>query len=289
MNLRFLATVVAFSKHQTLNAAAQTLGLSHSAVSLQIKALEEELQFPILDRSKRPPMLTSQGHALVEHAKRMEGIAGDIRALADGSSLYSRVAVGAVPSTISHLAAPALAAIYAQHPRLEIKLVTGLSHNLLAQVKDGDIDVALVTEPGNQDKDLSITHINTEPFHLIKSRNEPMNDPVELLTSRPFIWFNRRSSPSQQIEKHLQDRAIYVQQAMEVDSFDAVEALVSHNLGISILPKSARSMEASNLVGLKLDPTPLERSVVLATRAASPRRLFAAAFADALKSVLEGK
>ncbi|SFO37926.1 regulatory helix-turn-helix protein, lysR family, partial [Roseovarius lutimaris] len=43
MNLRFLTTVVAFSKHQTLNAAAQTLGLSHSAVSLQIKALEEEL------------------------------------------------------------------------------------------------------------------------------------------------------------------------------------------------------------------------------------------------------
>jgi len=102
MNLRFLATVVAFSKHQTLNAAAQTLGLSHSAVSLQIKALEEELQFPILDRSKRPPMLTSQGHALVEHAKRMEGIAGDIRALADGSSLYSRVA-GATVSVSDHV------------------------------------------------------------------------------------------------------------------------------------------------------------------------------------------
>lgn len=287
MNLRFLATVVAFSKHQTLNAAAQTLGLSHSAVSLQIKALEEELQFQILDRSKRPPMLTPQGHALVEHARRMERLAGDIRALADGSSLHSRVTVGVVPSTISNLAAPALATIYEQHPGLKIELVTGLSHLLLAQVSDGDIDIALVTQPEHHGKDLSITHVCTEPFRLIKSRSEPMNDPVELLMTRPFIWFDRRSWLSQQIEKHLQDRKIYVHKAMEVDTFDAVEALVSHNLGVSILPKRARTTEASNLVSLKLDTFPLERSVVLATRLASPRRLFATVFADALKSVLE--
>lgn len=286
MNLRFLMAVVAVSKHHSLHAAAQTLGLSHSAVSLQIKALEEELQFQILDRSKRPPILTPQGLALVEHAKRMEDIANDIRALADGSRLQSRVTVGVVPSTIDNLAAPALAAIYEQHPDIKIELVTGLSQRLLNNVQDGEIDVALVTQSEDPGEDLFFTHICSEPFHLIKSSGERRDDPVALLETRPFIWFDRRSWLSKHIEKHLQDQKIRVQAAMEVDSFDAVDALVSHNLGVSILPRRARSPAAKGVTSLRLDPAPRERSIVLATRRASPRQAFTSVFADTLHAVL---
>ncbi len=50
MNLRFLQTIVAIAEQPSFIAAANALGLSHSAISLQVKALEEELQLQIVDR-----------------------------------------------------------------------------------------------------------------------------------------------------------------------------------------------------------------------------------------------
>ena len=289
MNLRFLRTLIAISQHPTLNAAANSIGLSHSAVSLQIKTLEEELNFSILDRSKRPPVLTQEGLALVEHAKRMELIAGDIRALADGNQLHGKVTVGVVPSCLTKLAAPALATIYRDHPDLRIELFSGLSQRLIDHVAGGVLDLALVSEPDHAGEDLTLTHIWKEPFQLIRSVNEHQSDPLELLTQRPYIWFDRRTWLSRKIERYFLEHNIVVQNAMEVDSIEAVEALVSHNLGISVIPKRALNGEATNLVSTLFAEGALERNVVLVSRKASPRHIFADNFAQALQMALSSR
>jgi DNA-binding transcriptional LysR family regulator len=288
MNLRFLRTIVAVSQHQSLNAAARSLGLSHSAVSLQIKALEDELQFPILDRTRRPPVLTGEGLALVEHARRMEDIAGDIRSLADGSRLRGRVTVGAVPSTISNLAAPALAGIFAENPDLTVELQSALSQRLIDLVGDGTLDVALVTDPGAGSGDLDIAPICAEPFQVIAAAGEAMDDPDALLAARPFVWFDRRSRLSQQVDAYLSGQGIRVATAMEVDSFEAVEALVRHNLGVSILPRRALADEPEGLARHTLPLGLLQRRVVLVSRTASARRVFAARFAETLRAAVAG-
>lgn len=289
MNLRFLKSVVAVSQCGSLNAAAQQLGLSHSAVSLQIKALEDELQFSILDRSRRPPGLTGEGMALVEHARRMEDLANDIRALADSSNLHGRVRLGVVPSTTSNLAAPALASMHARYPDLKIELITALSQRLVDLVEDGSIDCALVTDPGEEDPNLTFDPICAEPFRLIRSTREPCHDPAHLLRTRPFIWFDRRSRLSQRIELYLAERQFNVQTAIEVDTFEAAEALVRHNLGVSVLPRRALSVEPPGIETHPLPGAELERRVVLASRRTTSRRLLISKFAEALESALESR
>ncbi|MCJ8297585.1 MAG: LysR family transcriptional regulator [Pseudomonadales bacterium] len=68
MNLKFLRTVIAISEYSTFVAAGKASGLSHCAVSVHIKSLEDELGILIVDRRKRPPILTDRGIALIENA-----------------------------------------------------------------------------------------------------------------------------------------------------------------------------------------------------------------------------
>ncbi len=289
MNLRFLRTVVAIAQNGSLSAAARELGLSHSAVSLQVKALEDELRFSILDRSRRPPVLTGQGMALVEHARRMDSLASDIRALADAGQLMGQAAIGAVPSTVAHLAAPALARLHGDHPDLRIEFTSALSQRLVDLVSDGAIDCALVTDPGADTPDLASIAICSEPFRLLCAAEEPEQDPEQLLASRPYVWFDRRSRLSQQIDSYFKAHGMRVQSVMEVDSFEGVEALVRHNLGVSILPTRTHPPAQAGIRRLVLPHTDMSRQVALVSRSAGPRRSLVSQMADALKGVLSAK
>lgn len=283
MNLRFLNTIVAISKYPTLFAAANSIGLSHSAVSVQVRALEDELNIQILDRSQRPPVLTDQGHALVKHAIRIQSITEDIHALAGGTQLHGSVTMGTVPSEITHLVAPALAHFNKQHPELKIELHTDLSTRLVQRVKERDIDTAIVTKPGEDSHSLSIDSIFDEPFMMITSETENISDFKELLNTRNFIWFDRRSWLSRYLETYLYSINIHPRSVMEVDSLEAVETLVSYDLGVSIVPRRVGVPDTPNVRYHNITGSTLQRSIALVTHAQSPRNQFAKQFAETLR------
>ncbi len=289
MNLRFLRTIVAVSESPSLNAAAQKLNLSHSAVSLQIKALEDELLFAILDRSKRPPILTGQGLALVEHARRMEDVVSDIQALADTNRFFGRVTMGAAPSTIQSLAAPTLANLSAEHSGLEIEVVSGLSHDLINLVLEGAIHVALVTDPQKPDPNLATFPVCAEPLQLWVSEFETLDDHRELLRTRPFIRFARNTSLALRVDSFLRKKKINILPKMDVNSFEGVEALVRHNLGVSILPKRASSEPPQGIRSIDLGDPDFHRQIVLASRMNSPRKQLINRIQELLLSLIEGQ
>ncbi len=66
MDLRHLKTSIAIAEHGSFAAAADAVGLTQSAVSLHVKALEETLHTKLFDRTTRPPRLNDGGRALVE-------------------------------------------------------------------------------------------------------------------------------------------------------------------------------------------------------------------------------
>ena len=272
MNLRFLQTVKAVAQYGSLNAAAEQLGLSHSAVSLQIKSLEEELQFQILDRSNRPPNLTGEGQVLVEHALRLEDIANDIRAISDDRFMHGRVRIGAAPSLVATIIAPTLALLHRNQPGLEVEMVSALSPVLIKSVMEGSLHAAIVTDPGGHDPNLDRVPVAVEKHRLITSENELLSNPKEILLQRPFVWFNRQTRLSRDIELFLARRDIAVQSTMEVDSFEGVEALVRHNLGVSILPSRALSAPPQGIKRHDLDSPDLTRRIVIASRKNAPRK-----------------
>ena len=286
MNIRQLRTVITLSEQGTFSAAGEAMGLSHSAVSLHIKALEEELGVALVDRSRRPPVLTDRGMALVERARRLMEITDEIAGLGSDESLVGALTVGVVPTAMSSILPPALAALSGAHPRLQIAIRSGSSVELAAGVRNADLDVAVTTEPDRPLEGLRARVIAREPLVVIAPgrRAAPVPSDAALLTAQPFIWFNRKTWAGQQIERHLLERGLLVRDGLEVDSLEAITALVRHGLGVSVVPQRAAAPPLpEDLTVVPFGDPQRERVLVLLERSANPK----ARLADALCAALE--
>ncbi|MCF6234474.1 MAG: LysR substrate-binding domain-containing protein [Rhodobacteraceae bacterium] len=287
MNLHFLRTIVAISQYPTFVAAGQALGLSHSAVSVHVKALEEELQIKLVDRKRRPPVLTDKGIALVEHAKRIMEITDEIKALASETTLIGSLTLGVVPSSLINLVPPALAMLRRAHPRLQLQIRADLSQELTQQVRNRDIDTAIVTAPAGPLEGLRVQSICFEPLHVIAPADAPESTVKDLIAAHPFIWFNRRAWAGQQIERYLIDQKIHVRPVLEVDSLEAIEALVRNGIGISIAPQRACAPPYPDDVKvLPLGEPQISRELVLIDRVNNPRSRLCDAFFVELQASL---
>lgn len=288
MNLRFLQTIVAIAEQPSFIAAANALGLSHSAISLQVKALEEELQIRIVDRGTRPPRLTDAGLGLVEHARRMLKIADDIRSLASDDTFVGTVTIGVVPSALVNLIPPALARLRLAHPKLLVRIRSGLSGDLAQAVRNRDIDLAVVAEPRVLPEGLASYPICLEPLNVIVPLSIAEALDEDILAAHPFIWFNRRAWTGQQIEQHLLERKIHVQPVMEIDSIEAVESLVAHGLGISITPTRTCAGDNSQLRRIPFGSPQKHRCLAMVMLDRSPRKRLAETLLGELQQLTAG-
>lgn len=250
MSIRTLRTLIAVSERGSFSAAADAVHVTHAAVSQQMKALEEDLRIAVFDRSRRSPELTSAGKALVVKAREV------IRAYdALGPSILGKEAIsgelvlGALPTTLSGLIPAALAALRRGYPDLRIRVVPGLSIELMAQVERGALDGAVVTRPAEGTGSLDWRSVVEEPFELIASPDTVSNDPIDLLESQPYIRFTRRALVGGMVDAWLRKRRIAVREAMELDTLETISSMVFHGLGVSIVPKSC--VPGPNILPLK--------------------------------------
>lgn len=285
MELRPLRTLVSIADQGSFAAAAESLGLTQSAISLQVKALEESLGRALFDRGHRPPRLTEAGRQLVVEARQILSLYDRIFAGED-NLLSGELVLGAVPTALGGIMPPALVALRASHPQLSIRVVSGLSNELADQLRAGSLDASLASEPQHLPEGLRARPIRQDPLVVIAPPDVPGNRDRELLESQPFIQFSRRAWAGEQIDQALRERGIAVRRAMEIDSLEAILEMVRHRLGVSVVPLPyGRRPESLGLRALPFGNPPLTRPLVLLERADSPKSRLIAALGQALRRV----
>lgn len=284
INPKHLESLEAIALHGTFSAAAIAVGRSHSAVSLHIKALEQALATQLVDRDQRPPVLTPDGTALVEQAHRYRAVMDDIRAIGRSERLSGTLSVGVVPTAMTHLMPPALASLRQAHPDLGIEIRSDLSGRLAAALAGTDLDAAVLTGPDLARDDIILHPVAEEPLVVIAPAGATGTSDAAVLAAHPFIWFSRATWAGQQIERRLLDRGIAVRATMEVDSLEAIAALVRHGLGASIVPLTAGSI-TDGLHRVPFCTPQARRRLVLATRRPPAKARLADALLTALRSV----
>ncbi|MGI9422913.1 MAG: LysR family transcriptional regulator [Hyphomicrobiaceae bacterium] len=273
MNLRQLKTMIAIAETGSFSAAGDAVGLSHSAVSLQVKALEDELGVVLIDRSRRPPVLTDRGIAVLDCCRRMIDLMDEMAALGAEAGLIGSLSAGVVPSAMTNLVPAALARLREQHPKLQVRMHTGLSSELVAGVRSGELDVAISTAPERPLDGVEARTIVSEPLFVIAPVDRPETTSEELLEALPFVWFSRKTWAGQQIERHLLDLGVIVRHDMEVDSLVAITSLVSHGLGVSVVPRHPLAPPLPDRIrALPLGTPQLTRTVALLERPKNPKR-----------------
>ncbi len=286
MELRPLRTLVSIADYGSFAAAAEALGLTQSAVSLQIKALEVSLGQSLFDRSHRPPQLTEQGRQLVVEARQILSLYDRLFQADGGGMLAGDLGLGAVPTALGSIMPPALAALRTQHPKLSIRVTSGLSEELAALLRSGSLDAALVSEPQHLAEGLLARPVHQDPLVVIAPPDTKGRSDRDLLESNPFIQFSRRAWAGEEIDRALRERHIVVQRSMEIDSLEAIIEMVRHRLGVSVVPLPfGRRPEQMGLKALPFGDPPLMRPLVLLERAESPKNRLITALGQALRSV----
>jgi DNA-binding transcriptional LysR family regulator len=128
--------------------AAHSLNRTQSAVSMQVRRLEEMLGAQLIaDRKK--VTLTSAGERILEHARRIVALNDEVLGRARGADIVGRVRIGTPDDYIAFFLPPVLRRLSVTHPQVEIELRCGLSAELIQSVDRGQLDFALVTRlPG---------------------------------------------------------------------------------------------------------------------------------------------
>ncbi len=272
MEFRYLKTLIAIADRRTFVAAGEAMGLTQSAVSLHMKALERELGTQLFDRSRRPPVLNAHGRTLVERARTIVDLCDRIGDGFARDELSGTLDLGAMGTSLTGVLPMALASLQASHASLRIRVTGGLSADLAAAVAKGELDAALVTEPTQLATGLRWHSVVREPLMVIAPAGTAGDTDRALLEARPFIRFKLHTWAGKLIDTHLRDRRINVNPGMEIDSLEAVSLMVSHGLGVSVVPE--RRVDAPfppNIRKLPFGDPPLHRVVGLVERTSNPR------------------
>lgn len=290
MSIRALRTLLAIAQHGSFAQAAQSVHLTQSAVSLQIKSLEETFNAALFDRSRRLPVLTDAGHVAVERAREIvalyDGIAVEI---GGDNELRGRLKIGVIQTALASVLPPALVALGARHPHLRITVNSGMSAELATRVEAGELDVAITTEPVKPHPyGLVSTPLYEEGFWIVAPAALAGQDARQLLEQQPFIRFDRRAWAGRTIERELRRLHLRVQTSMELDSQEAIIQMVTQGLGVAVLPLSRRNLEQLGELALQPFGSPQRlRRVVLLEREDRPRARLAAALAQVIQEQVQ--
>lgn len=274
MSIKALRTLLAIARHGSFAAAGKSLGLTPSAVSLQIGGLEQRLHAKLFERGARTPRLTPAGHVAIARAQEIIRLFDELPgALATDDAIAGTLMLGAIPTTLTGFLPDALGRLRRLHPELRVRLVAGLSAELAAAVDRGELDAALTTEPMERlPRDLAWTEVAREKLAVIAPPGARGRDDKTLLEGYPLIRFNRRAWAGRLIDAELRRRKIAVVEGMELDSLEAIARMVKSGLGTSIVPARLAALpEARGLRVVPFGKPALTRIVGLVARAGSPR------------------
>ena len=269
MLIRSLRSFLALHRYGTIVAAAEKVHLSQAAVSVQLKNMEDELGIALFVRTKRSLEFTSAGRQLVPLAEKMVSIYEEMKAIKGGGPIGGFLSLGVINSALGGVLPQLLKEMTLKNPGLEVKIMAGISGDLVTQVNRGTLDMAIVTEPPQRfPTNLSIHYLYSEPFALLTPAEVPYQDLVQAFkSSTPYIAFERSTWAGQLIDEFLMKRGVMTKPSMELNALDAIAALVSQGLGISIVPliRGAAWHASPNLHVVRLPN--FERPVSLITRA----------------------
>ncbi len=130
----------------SFTAAARSLNRTQSAVSMQIKRLEETVKARLFDRTGRRVALTRSGEALAGYARRMLALNDEALEQLQEAALDGAVRLGVMEDYATSVLPPILARFAAQHPRVAIELETGLTTPMIGRL-GRDFDLVLAMHP----------------------------------------------------------------------------------------------------------------------------------------------
>jgi DNA-binding transcriptional LysR family regulator len=246
LNPLHLRTLTAVLQTGSFAVAARRLGYTPSAVSQQIAALERAAGLPLFEREAHGVRPTPAAAWLRGRGQEVLAALGslqdDLRGLADGGT--GTVRLGSFPTASEHLLPPALAALAAGSPSVEVLLDEGEPGELVPRVHDGDLDVALVYRytrvPVRRPRALTVTPLLREDLVLLLPPGHPQGGAgeVRLGDLADALWIAPRQGTAGAtcLQRVCAEAGFEPRVGYRSNDYDVVRGFVRSGLGVALVP-----------------------------------------------------
>lgn len=231
LDLDQLQTFVAINETGSFTKAADEVFRTQSAVSMQMRRLEERIGRPLFEKDGRSNRLTAEGERLLNYARRMLRLNHETLAAFDDRSLEGQVRIG-VPDDYADRFLPEIMGRFAQsNPRIEMSIICEPTLNLAELIRKGQIDIALVTQCDDVIPDV----VRREPLLWVTSASHAIHEEpvVPLAVGRPTCAWRKAATDT--LDQSGRDyRVLFTSWSATV-----VIAAVMSGLAVSVLPECA--------------------------------------------------
>ncbi len=289
MDFDQLTTFVEVAKLGNFSRAGQKVFRSQSAVSAQIRQLEEEYGERLFDRAAKSVRLTPAGELFFEYAGRMLALrAESLRAIADqGSTPRGVLAIGANEATCLYVLPKVFEQYHKLYPAVRISIYRNFSIKVLQKVEEGVIDIGIVTLP------VKAPSLNVYPFYrdrllVMVPTSSPLackkRVTLEEIAEQPLI-FPKTGFTRRMLDKLFRPYASRLRVTMELPSVGMIKKFVGAGLGVTLISAGFASREAASgaIKLIEIEGIELIRQLGLVYRKDRTLPRSAAAFVELIK------
>lgn len=241
VNLKTVNAFIVLSETNSFRKAAVLLNKSQSAVSMQIKQLEEQLGVLLFHRTTRRVELTSEGEHLLSYARRalaeIENGLQLIRGFADLN--IGRISIGCVPSVAASVLPTSLVLFQKSHPSIKINLRELPSDDLLEAIRRQEIDFGIGPTVDNI-PDTDFVPIVREPIYALMMsqfcKEGIENISLKELIELPVLINSQSAALRGNLDRELARRGVKLKIMFEVLHVQTLVAFAQAGLGVAILP-----------------------------------------------------
>lgn len=285
MELRHLRTIAAVARTGSFTKAGEELHLAQSAISQQIRRLEQELGVEVFRRTSRSVELTHEGRLVLDYAHRVlaevDGLQNELDELT--GLVKGEVRLGGMYPTGLYDLFSVIAEFRADHPGVAVHFVEGTQDDLLEQLRADELDaVFTAVDPDRIGDDFAATLLTEEEFVVALPPQHPLVEresvTLQELAGEDLIAFRENSAIRRRLEAAMAELGLTPRNAFITTEMAAVRALVAKGMGIAVMPRSAAEQAGPAIALRPVGPEPMTWPVALVWRARRKQPAAAKAF-----------
>ncbi|WP_372950600.1 LysR family transcriptional regulator [Mariniphaga sp.] len=281
MNFSQLEYLKALVQHGNFSLAAEKLKITQPALSLQIAKLEEELEFTLIDRRKRPLQLTPEGEVFYEKSVEILKLVNELKQVSFemGDEVKGYLKVGIIPTLAPYLVHLFINKLNSDFPQLKIEITEQKTEEIIRQIKMGTLDCGILSTPVVA-VGVIFERLFFERFFAYVSEKHPQFRKEKLdmdKITQEDIWYLEEGNCFQNqvnsickinLQKEKSQNLIY-----RSNSIESLRRIVENQHGITFIPELATiniSSELEELVKPISGQTPV-REISLVTTRSNPK------------------
>lgn len=241
MDIQTLETFLQVADIENFTKAAEMMNYAQSTVTMQIKRLEQELGFPLFERIGRKNYLTAAGRNFLPQAAEIIRILQRVRTLnADPAEIKGTLRVGVLESLVFSTVLGIIPSFSEQYPNIDILLKIGQASELLALLKQNQLDLIYVSHIAIQEDFIFCCYKKQEEMIFVASAEHPLAKreqiPVDEILTCPFIVAEPSGRCYGRLQEIAAERNITLRHAVIVDNIRAITTLLNDGQSVSFLP-----------------------------------------------------